>query len=187
MKHYVKVLREIPEIKTPDPETGEIIVTPARLALVDEMVTANEYKPFFKTNWNHDTDQAALASGTLNIEPSKTQASQADETNINTIMRRYGITGPEQLAPPPPSFAEFPDEWDMATVIKIHRDAEDAFMKLPAEVRYRFENDLARYVATVNGLQAAGDLKGLRALGLDVPDPPEPPNAAGDPPQTDPK
>lgn len=183
MKRSKKVLKEIPAIRTADPDTGEVIVTPARLALVDEMVEdTNEYKPFFKTNWNHDTDEAARASGTLNLEPSKTQTNQADETRIDVIMRRYGITGPEQLAPPPPSFAEIPEVWDMETVIRIHRDAEDAFMQLPARIRADFDNDLARYVGTVNALQAANNVEGLRALGIDVPPPPAPPPAPVPPP-----
>lgn len=169
MKRAKKVIREIPAIKTADPDTGEIITTPARVALVDEMVEdANEYKPFWKTPWNHDTDNEATASGTLNVEPSKTQTHQADDTNINTIMRRYGITGPEQLAPPPPSYAEFPEDWDMHTVIEIQRRAHDAFMQLPARIRAEFDNDLARYVGTVNELQKRGDVESLKAMGLDV-------------------
>lgn len=155
-------------INVPDNETGIAVA-----ARVDEMLApANEYTPFFKTPWNHDTTYEAMRSGTVNLEPTKTQQHQAEETNINVIMKKFGVTGVLPIARLPPSFMDVPDGLDAATARRMLMEGEEAFYQLPAEIRETFGNDLARYMGYVDQRLAAGDTETLRRLGLDIPAPP---------------
>lgn len=140
----------------------------------------------WKTPFNHNTSVEALRTGTANNLPTMTQQHALDECDINHILKRFGIHGPEELAPPPPTFYDAPEVTTMADAIAIVRQGQDSFDRLPADIRYMFQNDLARYSAFVDGRLEAGDRDTLRKLGIDVPEPPtaaEPPAAgAGAPP-----
>lgn len=130
--------------------------------------------PQWKTGYNCDNLEEANRSATWNTEPSLTQVHAAEETDINVIMRKFGVTGTLPLAKVPPSFQDI-QEIDLQTAQNLINEAEDAFMELPADLRFKFNNDLARYVGYVDDRRAANDWKSLRDLGLDVPEPPPPP------------
>lgn len=101
--------------------------------------------------FNYDTDEASEESGLdCSVEPSLTKQSFADEVDINTIVKRFGLTG--QL----PSDVRVPQYADFETVIDYHsamlqvRQAQEAFMKMPAEVRARFNHDAGALVDFVS-------------------------------------
>ena len=90
--------------------------------------------------YSYDTDVASLESGLANTEPSMTDESFANEVDINTIVRRFGLTGelPRDVAMP--SYADFERVYDYHSAMLEIRAAEREFMRLPAEVRSRFRN-----------------------------------------------
>ncbi|WNK13888.1 MAG: internal scaffolding protein [Microvirus sp.] len=94
-------------------------------------------------------DQAAVSLETgLSCPPDegRTQQQFAEEADINTIVRRFGLTGElpvSERSPLPPSEA-FYDVVDYHTAMLAIRRADEAFYDLPAEVRRRFANDPAR-------------------------------------------
>lgn len=69
-----------------------------------------------------------------------------EEVNINTIMRRFGVTGqmPEFL--PQGMYGDFTGIEDYDDAVSRIERANDAFMALPAEVRERFDNDPSQLI-----------------------------------------
>lgn len=80
--------------------------------------------------------------GTLNVLPSKTDESQAEAANINTIIKRM-MKG--NYTPPMRGFGEYRDAVleanDLQSALLIAQDGAEIFEKLPAETRLFFDND----------------------------------------------
>lgn len=143
-----------------NPDNGEIVI---------------RYGVPLRSPYNYDMDEASEVSGLdCSGEPSKTQQHFKEECDINTIVERFGLTG--EL----PSDVKVPLEGDFTDVVNDYQSAlnmvkaaDEAFMKFPAAVRARFENNpqlLQEFVANKDNLEEA------RKLGIAVPAPvaPEP-------------
>lgn len=76
-----------------------------------------------------------------------------DEVDINTIVRRFGVSGQLPLGPNGPAvYGDFSGITDYDSALDTISRANDAFMALPADVRLRFKNDpaeLIRYAQSV--------------------------------------
>lgn len=86
---------------------------------------------------------------------SKTHQSFAKDADINVIMGRYRKTGilVDPLAVNPykrPNFGDFSDVQDLPVMLERIRQADMAFMCLPAAVRERFGNDVSKLLDFVN-------------------------------------
>lgn len=165
------------EVRTTDPETGEVITTP-EVAYYQEEVTPN----YWKTPFNHDTAAEATRTGTIFNDESKTQQSYRDEADINEIMAKFGAT---QVRSPPMHFVDVPDDLDLATGIARIREGQQEFLKLPKNLQQHFET-MDNYLDYIDQAAAAGDRKALEELNLVPPTAPPatPPHAAtqGTPP-----
>lgn len=96
----------------------------------------------------YDVEGASLASGLdMSDLPSLTQQQFAEDADINTIVRRFGLTGqmPETLAMP--VSGDFSDAVDFQTAMGVIRRAEEEFMTVPPEIRARFGNDPGRLIS----------------------------------------
>lgn len=120
--------------------------------------------------------------------PSLTRQEFAEECDINNIMKRYDayISDPMRSVREPVyyDFTEMPDTL-MGAMEVLHR-GEDAFFKLPAEVRREFDNNPAAFVDFASDPENVGQ---MRTWGLAPPEKaPEPPLAVrviADPPPPD--
>lgn len=153
---------------------------------------APNYTPFFKTPFNHDTIKESTASGQFNNEPTKTQQHQAEEADINTIVRRFGVTGTLPQVPVPPTFGDFTNAETYQDQMNVIARANASFYGLPADIRSKFQNDPIRYTDEVNTALENADLDALNKMGLELklrpgeppklqalpPAPPEPPKPA---------
>lgn len=104
----------------------------------------------------------------------QTMAKQAfkDESDINTIMKRYERTGLlEHTRNSSPQYGDFSNVVDYQTAINQIMDAQRAFSELSAQVRRRFGNDPAEFLAFMDDPANADE---ARALGLLEALPPEP-------------
>lgn len=128
-----------------DLDTGEILPT------------------FFRTGYNYDRDQASRQAGTRNTQPSLTQQQFKEEADINTIVRRFGLTGQLPDNPRVPSYGDFTQVTDYQTALNAVRSAEEAFMALPAAVRAEFANDPQKLLTAV---EDPSQRDKLRELGL---------------------
>lgn len=97
--------------------------------------------------YGYDTDEASAESAFYDDTPSMTDQSFAEECDINTIVRRFGLTGEMPAAPLMPSFADFEETYDFHTSMLRIKQAETEFLRLPAELRYRFGNDPGALIA----------------------------------------
>lgn len=123
--------------------------------------------------FRYDGDAASAATGLPAGDDGMTQQQFAEECDINTIVRRFKLTGEMPVGVRPPVFGDFTDVMDFQTAMEAVVKAREAFDALPAEVRYEFHNDPQRFVEFSSDQK---NLPRLRELGLAVPEPvPEPP------------
>lgn len=105
--------------------------------------------PFLRTAHNYDMNSASDESALVCADPSQTDQSFAEEVDINTIVRRFGLTGelPEDLKVP--QSGDFTSITNYQDAMNVVRAAQEAFMEMPAEVRAEFGNDPGRFIAFV--------------------------------------
>lgn len=98
----------------------------------------------------YDTDEASRESGLACEDVSRAQQSFAAEVDINTIVKRFGLTGqlPESVRVPLPE--DFYDILDFHSAMNVVRQGEEAFAQMPAAVRARFSNDPGEFLDFVN-------------------------------------
>lgn len=102
--------------------------------------------PFLRTPYNYDTVAASDESGLACEEPSLAQQQFRDECDINTILKRFNITGELPNAPLSPRYGDFTGIGDYKTALDRVMAAEDEFASLPAPLRARFNNDPAQLI-----------------------------------------
>lgn len=84
---------------------------------------------------------AAVSLRTNTVGDSMTVQSQAEDADINNIMRKYGLTGRLPENPRVPTYGDFEGITDYRSAIEAVRRADEAFMEIPAEKRALFDND----------------------------------------------
>ncbi len=102
--------------------------------------------PFLRTPYNYDRDLASDESGLSCTDESLAIQSAEEEANINTIVRRFGLTGqlPDQVAIP--RSGDFTNIPDFHTAMNLIRKTQEGFLQVPAEVRARFNNDPQQFM-----------------------------------------
>ncbi|UOF82700.1 scaffold protein [Microviridae sp.] len=132
--------------------------------------------PFLRSTFNFDRDAHSNESALTCLDDSLAIQSAESESNINTIVRKFGLTGqlPDQVAMP--QSGEFHDIPDYHTAMNLIRKTNEEFLKVPAEVRARFGNDPQSFMMFV---EDDANRDEARRLGLLKPVPPVP--ASGTP------
>lgn len=105
---------------------------------------------FLRTPYNYDVMEASDASGLICDDPSLAQQHARDECDINTIVRRFGLTGELPNGVKAPRYGDFTEATDYHTSLNAVRAADAAFMQLPADIRTRFNNDAGAFVDFVS-------------------------------------
>ena len=96
---------------------------------------------FLRTGNNYDMGAVSDETGLLCEDASLTKQSFAEECDINTIVRNFGLTGklPDNFAPP--QYGDFEGIFDYQSALNSVIKAQESFMELPAHIRARFHND----------------------------------------------
>lgn len=123
----------------------------------------------------YDAEALSEKTGLVCKDESLAKQSFAEECDINTIVRRFGLNG--QLPSEVPviyngDFSEVVTDFQSAMNLVVA--ARESFMLMPADVRSRFGNDPAAFVDFCSELDDGGKLANLeemRKLGLAVPAP----------------
>jgi len=102
--------------------------------------------PFIRSANNYDRNVASDASGLDTGPDSMTQQSFAEECDINTIVRRFGLTGELPSGVRMPTYGDFTGVRDFHDAANAIAMANESFAALPAEVRARFQNDPGAFV-----------------------------------------
>lgn len=98
-------------------------------------------KVFVRSAYNYDMDAASDESGLLCKDVSLAVQSERDEVDINTIVKRFGLTGklPDDVRSP--QYGDFTSVLDYQGALNAVMEADREFMRLPADLRARFHND----------------------------------------------
>lgn len=117
-------------------------------------------------------------------EQGRTKQSFKDECDINTIMRRYAVTGQlSHVSSKPPAYLDTP-AIDFQNAMFVVADARERFASLPSHLRDRFGNDPAQLLAF---LENADNLSEAVKLGLAIaPVVPSTPDDKSSPPSSKP-
>lgn len=123
--------------------------------------------PFVRSPYNYDVMVASDASGLACEDPSLTQQQFMQESDINWIVDNF-VRNPEDIARGYKSVAGVvADFTDLPTnyheLCNIVRTADANFMRLPARVRSRFDNDVGKMIEF---LSDGANLKEAIELGL---------------------
>lgn len=110
----------------------------------------------------------SIASGLKCEDKSLTLQSQAQDADINVIMKRFGVTGVLPQVALPPSYGDFDSVSDYSDAVALIREANASFNALSASVRARFDNDPALFV---NFCCDPSNIDAMREMGLAVPKP----------------
>lgn len=139
---------------------------PISVSIETKVVPVALGKVMVRSAFAYDVDVVSLENGLECKDVSKTQQSQADEADINTIVRRFKLTGqlPENVKVP--VFADTDGELTYKECLDMIRQADQSFSAMPADVRARFGNDPANFVEFCSDEK---NLEEMRKLGLAVP------------------
>lgn len=105
-----------------------------------------EKRVIIRSHFNYNPALVSIQNSLECLDESKAVQSQKEEADINTIVRRFGLTG--QL----PSNIRMPQYGDFTGVKTYHDclnaviEADKAFMSLPAHVRERFNHSPEKFV-----------------------------------------
>lgn len=121
---------------------------------------------FVRSPYNYDRNAASRASGVECLDESLAIQSAKEECDINTIVRRFGVTGQLPQDVRRPTYGDFTEVVDFRQAQDALIAARESFMAMPAEVRKRFHNDAAEFVDFCSDEK---NLDEMRKLGLAVP------------------
>lgn len=104
-------------------------------------------KPIFlRSAYNYDVDAASNESAISDFEPSLALQSELESTDINVILKRFGITGQLPTSVRAPQYGDFTGVTDYQSALAAIQMAEESFFELPAHVREEFNNDPQAFV-----------------------------------------
>lgn len=128
-------------------------------------------KVLVRQEYGYDTELASILAGEDNHEASLTVQSDKEDADINTIVKRFGLTGVMPSSPRVPTFGDFTEVIDYQSALNAVRQAAEGFMELPADVRSRFDNDPQLYMEFCTATNSEGKLvniEEMRRIGLAV-------------------
>lgn len=118
---------------------------------------------FIRTAYNYDMNAASDEAGLMCLDPSLAKQSFAEEADINTIVRRFNITGELPVGVRMPTYGDFDTVSDFQEAMNAIALAREAFDRMPAEVRARFNNDPQKFVEFTSD---DNNIEEARKLGL---------------------
>ncbi|UIB81450.1 internal scaffolding protein [Flyfo microvirus Tbat2_130] len=159
-----------------DKDTGEI-----------QVIEHDWNPPFLRTPYNYDRMLASDLDGLECPEPTLAQQQFKEDSDINTLVKRFGITGEMPQLDRIPMNDDFVPIMDYHSAANALLSAKQEFMKLPADVRTRFDNDPGKFLDFTSneanreelgkmGLlkQPVGPVPGGQPTGDTAPPPPDP-------------
>lgn len=105
-------------------------------------------------------------------DPSLAVQSQKAESDINVIVRNFGITGQLPVSRRLPEYGDYTGISDYRSALEAVSAAEASFAALPSKVRAHFENDPQAFLVYCTD---PGNLPQLREWGLADPLPTDAP------------
>lgn len=126
----------------------------------------------FRTGFNHDVDAVSLASGLCCEDESLAVQSAEEESNINTIVKRFGISGELPSDVRMPRSGDFTNMPDFHSAMNTVRQAQEEFMRIPADLRARFSNDPGKFMVFLDDESNRDEANKLGLLKMVIPSEP---------------
>lgn len=101
---------------------------------------------FIRMPFNYDRRKASLESGLYCTDPSRAVQDHKDECDINTIVRRFGLTGQLPTGVRAPAYGDFTSVDSYHSAVTAIASAREAFDAMPSGLRDRFHNDPMEFV-----------------------------------------
>lgn len=101
--------------------------------------------PFLRTPYNYDMDAVSRETALTCDDESLAIQSAKDEVDINSIVRRFGLTGELPGDINMPQSGDYTGVGDFHAAMNVVRQAQEEFLRVPAEIRARFLNDPQRF------------------------------------------
>lgn len=120
-------------------------------------------KVFVRNPYNYDMDEASNESGLKCEDVSLAQQQFVEESDINTIVERFGLNGELPSVLRAPTYGDYTGIGDFQSAMNAVLAAQANFMELPAKVRARFSNDPQQFLEFV---QDEANRAEAEALGL---------------------
>lgn len=124
----------------------------------------------FLNPYEDDMKEHSKASVLFCDDPSLAQQNFKDETDINVIVKKFGITGQVPVPSRLPNYGDFTGVYDYQTAMNAIIEADNVFNALSADIRKKFDNDPGKFVDFCENPDNIGE---LRELGLAKPKPVE--------------
>ncbi|WNK14860.1 MAG: internal scaffolding protein [Microvirus sp.] len=101
-----------------------------------------------RASFGYDADVVSAATALVMPvdEESLTLQSDAEDADINTLIKRFRLTGEIPVVERTPLDLNLPEGFDFKMAMDIVNEGTRAFMELPADSRDRFNNDPAKFV-----------------------------------------
>lgn len=103
-------------------------------------------KVFIRTPYNYDVMEASNVTALTCDDPSLAQQHAKEDADINTIVRRFGLTGELPNNVRMPQYGDFTAATDYHTAMNAVIAANKSFEAMPAHIRARFNNDPGAFV-----------------------------------------
>ena len=129
--------------------------------------------PFVRSAYNYDRDMVSEETGLACLDVSRAQQNFAEECDINTIVKRFGLTGELPSNVKVPQYGDFDQVVDYHSAMNLVAQANEAFDQMPASVRSRFANDPGAFVDFCSDPANAAEMGrlGLLTPGVGAPPP----------------
>lgn len=138
-----------------------------------------EMRPEVRQPFAYDADGVSRETALSCPEETLTVQADAEQCDINVLVRQFGVMSDMPVGNPKvPLPDEFYEITDFQSAMNKVREAEEAFMAMPAEVRAEMGHDPGKFVAFAAD---PANLDRMRKWGL-APPAPVPPSV---PPKTD--
>jgi hypothetical protein len=105
--------------------------------------------PFIRSPYNYDVEAASNAAAVVPVGESLTVQSMSEDADINVLMRRFGVTGKMPDNVRLPEYGDFEGISDFATALHSVKATAEEFMRIPADIRQRFDNDPQKFLMYV--------------------------------------
>jgi len=112
----------------------------------------------------YDRDKNSNLAKFVFTRPTRTQQSFRDECDINTILKRFNVTGQLPAGSVQPQYGDFSGITDYQSALNAVMAAQDSFLQLPAKVRAKFDNDPALFVDWASNEANRDEMKALGLL-----------------------
>jgi len=120
-------------------------------------------KPFLRTTYNYDHNQASQDSALRCDDLSLAQQHMLESTDINYIVKQFGISGKLPTGVRTPTYGDFTGVYDYHSAVNAIAQAGESFDSMPAHVRARFHNDPQEFL---DFCAEEGNAAELKSLGL---------------------